>query len=214
MKIRETVIATCINHQYRVVYIHIPKNAGTSIRGAFFRGKMTQTLATASSLKREKEIIKYKCLGYKTFTVWRMDVVDRLKTAYIEDCVRADKDMHYLRDMRWYSTKHPKERFLTYLSEIEEQGGFGHCIKQTDAVKNHEGNIHRFDYNFTMDTLSHISDVLFNGVHIPRRKSNHNKKQSIASFFTKDVIAKINEIYVDDTIHLSNMVRDGQLWKV
>ena len=115
--------------------------------------------------------------------------------------------------MKWFHVRNTKERFLTYLSEAEEYGGFSHCIKQTNAVRSCDGNIRCFDYNFTMDTVCHISSVLFDGRNLPKKQSNQNKKRSIAAFFTKDVIDRINEIYLDYTNHMSNLKRNGQLWK-
>jgi hypothetical protein len=205
MEIRRPTIAVSVHHKYKVIFLHIPKNAGTAIKSTFFP-RHSFRLDVHRSWEQTDE-------GYQMFTVWRMDVVDRFMTAYLEDVKRVDKDCHWMKDMKWYIVSRPKQRLLTYLSEAEEYDGFSHCIKQTDAAADHKGNLYDFGHNFTMNTIQKASDVLFDGRKVPQKQSNTYAKGRISPLFTKDVIDRVKKLYQDDIDHISNLVTKGKIWE-
>jgi hypothetical protein len=222
MEIVPTTIAISVNHEFKVVFVHIPKNAGSSIREVYFpkysyRVDMCKSNSRKyifrTPLKTDEELVKYVDMGYKTFTVWRRDVVDRFQTSYLEDMKRANRDCSWVKNMGWYRERDMKQRFLTYLSEAEEYGGFSHCIKQTDAVRDCKGTIRTFDYNFTMETVHNIPNVLFDGRNLPRKESNRKWKPTIASFIDRHVVRRIRKLYLDDIQYITNLGKEERIWK-
>lgn len=102
-----------INHDKKLAFLGIPKNASSSIRTA---------IGVETKRYTDRDIFTFgKSLdGLTVFTVIR-EPLDRFISGYLEILKRADKDGHKTKKRKFYDVKDNKHRFIAFVNELYDE---------------------------------------------------------------------------------------------
>ena len=127
-----------ISHEYKLIFIPIPKNGSTSIRKiAEFDFKQDNYFNYLDEINNNK---------YQLFSVIR-NPIERIVSGYIETILRGYNNIN--KDYLWI--KDPEKRFRQFIVELEESFFDPHIWPQqyliTDHNNNYFKNVHLLNFD-------------------------------------------------------------------
>ena len=150
-----------ISHEYKLIFIPIPKNGSTSIR------KLEQfNFKQDSIFKYINQIDNGK---YHVFTILR-DPITRFLSGYIEANLRGYNNTH----KKYVWIKNQKLRFYTFIEELENEIFVPHLFQQSYLLTDFDGNYFKINkyINFENyeDEILHYFKTLGYNIKLLREK--------------------------------------------
>jgi chondroitin 4-sulfotransferase 11 len=190
------------NHQYKVIFIHIPKNGGISVEKALFKQKVGHT-----RLQLFQQYDPDKFHEYYKFAFVR-NPWDRLVSAYffLKAGGRNPVDAQFSKE--FLSGLNSFEDFVLSLENKKNRKTALHWLHfrpQLDFIVDKKGVI-SLDYIGRFEILEKDFDVLSKRIGIAASLSHENRsprKKQYYEYYSKTMVEIVSEIYKKDIMTLS-----------
>ena len=192
-----------INKANKYIFIHIPKNASTTIRGMVqFDGN--NAMVNYNNIKNPENYFK--------FIVIR-NPVDRAISSYLEiSKLRPDGNSNITRHSDWFKEPDKEKSFRMFLEYISKDNFYTidrHASPQIDWIKNKNLTLDDMDVTLLNDTLDDdLNTMITTNKNIKTKRNNLVRmnvgksgiKQKLKKFVAAnvDVQDRIREIYAED----------------
>tara|TARA_R110002072_G_scaffold301667_1_gene481924 strand:- start:1703 stop:2371 length:669 start_codon:yes stop_codon:yes gene_type:complete len=191
-----------VNHENKIIFFVIPKNASTSIRKSIL---MSDSYRTTYSLLQKKVNVG----EYTTFTVLR-EPIERLVSGYYE-VIRGNKEdnpYNTVANKKFINIDNEPERFICFLEEIEESGYFDSHIKpQIYFLSDEDGNEIDIQHYLFFDNIGDDFSKLCLSLNFNNELQDENafaksRKKTLLNYIktNKKILNSINKLYYRDII--------------
>ena len=165
-----------ISHEYKIIFIPIPKNGSTSIRKLEkFNFKQDNIFKYIDQIDNGK---------YHVFTILR-DPLSWFLSGYIEANLRGYNNTH----KKFIWIKNQKLRFYTFVNELEEEIFDPHLFPQTYLLTDYDGNYYKINKylkfeNYEVEIIQYFQ-TLGHDIKLLREKTYkiHTGKVTISKIF-------------------------------
>lgn len=166
----------------KVCFIGVPKNASVTIREGLNLNRVSNYLTNRDSLNHLKLISVIR------------NPLDRFLSSYYELDKRGKLNMDNIRDRKFYNMTESKERFIQFLSEVEEEFFDCHVEEQVFYLTDENGNTLPFDELIEFDRLSESNYVITD----KKNPSPNDFKKMVLNYLDDDLIERIKKLYKND----------------